>query len=214
MQLLARTLLALTVLLPLACSAAESPKYQSGKDYRPVRVPQQPADPSKIEVLEVFSYHCPHCFHLEPQVEKWLAKKPADVAFARLPATFGMPANEIRNKAYYAAQLLGVTPQFHRALFGAIHGQGRLMSTEDDMRKLFVEHTGVKAEDFDGAYKSFATDSKYRLGENQLRELGITSVPQVVVDGKHVVPNGAKVFNVVDWLIDQARKERKAGKSR
>jgi protein dithiol oxidoreductase (disulfide-forming) len=214
MQLLARFLLALTLSLPLACTAADAPKYQLGKDYKTVRQPVQTSDPTKIEVMEVFSYHCPHCFTLDPTVEKWVSKKPADVVFVRLPVTFGMPANEFRNKAYYASEMLGVTSQFHRALFGAIHGEGRMMNSEADMRKLFIESTGVKAEDFDGAYKSFATDSRYRIGENTIRDLGVSSVPQVVVDGRYMVPNGAKLFDVVDFLVEQVRQERKAGKSR
>ena len=212
MQLLARALLALTVFLPLACSAADAPKFQLGKDYKAVRQPQPPSDPAKIDVVEVFSYHCPHCFSMEPQIEAWVAKKPADVNFARLPVTFGLAANEIRNKAFYASQMLGVTPQFHRALFGAIHGQGRLMSSEEEIKALFLQSTGVKDEDFNGAYKSFATDSRYRIGENTIRDYGVTSVPQIAVDGKWLVPNSNHVFDVVDHLIEQAREQRKAGK--
>lgn len=214
MQLPARILLALTLVMPLACTAADSPKFELGKDYKAVRVPVAPADPAKIDVVEVFSYHCPHCFALEASVQKWAAKAPADVAFRRLPVTFGLPANEFRNKAFYAAEMLGVTPRFHVALFDAIHNKGRLMATEDDMRKLFLETTGVKAEDFDGAYKSFATDSRYRMGENLIRQYGVTSVPQIVVDGRFLVPNGHRVFEIVDALVEQARKERKAGTPR
>src|SRR5437868_6182640 len=81
MKLLARALVALTAVLPLACSAADKDKFEMGRDFTTVRTPQQTADPSKIEVMEVFAYSCPHCFHLEGEVDKWLKKKPADVNF-------------------------------------------------------------------------------------------------------------------------------------
>lgn len=212
MQLLARALIALFALLPLACSAAESEKYQAGEHYKSVRVPQQPQDPSKIEVMEVFAYSCPHCFTLEGKLESWLARKPADVAFVRQPHTLGAPANAIRNKAMYTAQMLGGFEPFHRALFAAIHGQGRMMSTVEEVRELFVKTTGQKADEFDGAYSSFMVDSRFRIGEKTVQDLGIASVPTLVVDGKYAVPNGAQIFPIVDFLVEKARRER--GKSR
>lgn len=209
MPFLARALIALSALLPLACSAADSEKYQAGEHYKSVRVPQAPADPAKIEVMEVFAYSCPHCFQLEGKVDAWLAKKPADVVFVRQPHTLGAPANAVRNKAMYTAQMLGGFDKFHKALFGAIHGQGRVMATVEEVRELFVKSTGIKAEDFDGAYTSFMIDSRFRIGEKVVQDLGVASVPQIVVDGKWAVPNGAQVFSIVDFLVEKARKERK-----
>ena len=203
MRMLTRAVLALTALLPLACSASD--KYEAGKDYAVLQQPQPTSDPSKVEVMEVFAYSCPHCFHLEGDVQKWLAKKPADVAFVRLPHTLGAPAAILRNKAYYAAQMLGVQEPYHKAMFGAIHGQQKQMATIEEIRDLFTSVTGVKAEDFDGAYNSFAVDSRFRIGENQIRDMGITSVPTLVVEGKYVVKNGPQVFDVVDFLVAKER---------
>jgi len=31
------------------------------KDYQTIKTPQATADPKKIEVIEFFSYACPHC---------------------------------------------------------------------------------------------------------------------------------------------------------
>lgn len=217
MPFLTRALIALSALLPLACSAAESPKYEAGTHYKSVRQPQQPADPGKIEVMEVFSYGCPHCFQFEPVLEKWLAKKPADVAFVRMPHTLGQPAGIVRNKAMYTAEMLGVVDKFHRALLGAIHGQGKLMNSLEDVRGIFVSSTGVKAEDFDSAYNSFAVDSRFRIAENQIRDMGVASVPTLVVDGKwYASPRSGggfpELIAITDHLVAKARQER--GKSR
>jgi len=215
MRVLARALVVLMALLPLACSAAEEAKYKLGTHYKAVRQPQAPADPSKIEVLEVFSYSCPHCFQFEGPLDQWLSKKPADVNFLRLPHTLGSPAGIIRNKAFYAADMLGVFGKFHRALFGAIHGQGKMMASVEEVRALFVAQTGLKAEDFDGAYSGFAVDSRYRMAENAIREMGIASVPTLVVEGKYAVSPRAgggftEMLAVVDHLIEQSRQERKS----
>ena len=92
--------------------------------------------------------------------------------------------------------------------------QGKIMATEEDLRGLFLASTGLSAEDFNGAYSGFATDNRVRRGENIVRELGVTSVPTVVVDGRWYT-NGTmagsndKVFAIVDFLVQQAKADRK-----
>jgi protein dithiol oxidoreductase (disulfide-forming) len=213
---LARALLALSAMLPLACTAAETPKYELGNQYKAVRTAQPNPDPSKIQVVEVFAYSCPHCFALEPKLQDWLKKKPADVEFTRLPHTLGQPANILRDKAFYAAQMLGVFDKFHAAMFGAIHSQNKLMSTPEEIRDVFVKSTGLKAEDFDGAFGSFAVDGSMRRGDTAIQEMGIASVPSLVVDGKYITNprtgGFVEMLAVTDFLIDKARKERKSPK--
>jgi len=214
MNVLSRALVVLIALSPLACSAAEAPaKYKLGEHYLRVRAVQQPANPAKIEVMEVFAYSCPHCFQFEPALAKWLKSKSADVEFVQMPHTLGQPAGALRNKAFHAAKMLGVLDKFHPALFGAIHGQSRAMATAEEIRALFVERTGVKAEDFDGAFSSFAADAGYRRGESTVQAMGITSVPTMVVDGTYFTsPNAGGGFKgmlaVTDFLVEQARRER------
>ena len=213
MKFLSRALVALVALLPLACSAAEAPKYKLGEHYQRVRAAQAPADPSKIEVMEVFAYSCPHCFKFKPELSAWLKKKPADVAFVRSPHTLGQPAGAARNKAFYAAQMLGVVDKFHPALFAAMHAEGKPMSTPEELRALFVKSTGVKGEEFDGVFSGFAADAGFRRGEMAIQAMGITSVPMLVVNGEYMVsPSSgggfAGMLAIADFLVEQARRER------
>ncbi len=213
MNALFRALVVLMALSPLACSAAEAPKYKLGEHYLRVRADQPTANPAKIEVMEVFAYSCPHCFQFEPVLAKWLKNAPADVEFVQAPHTLGQAAGTLRNKAFHAAKMLGVLDKFHPALFEAIHGQSKTMATVEDLRELFVKRTGVKAEDFDGAFSSFAADAGFRRGEGAIQAMGITSVPTMVVDGQYFVsPRAGGGFSgmlaVTDFLIEQARRER------
>jgi protein dithiol oxidoreductase (disulfide-forming) len=208
--------LAALAFLPLACSAEDKPakSYELGVQYKAVRTPQPTANPAKIEVMEVFAYSCPHCFQFEPKLAEWLKKKPGDVEFVRMPHTLGQPANILRNKAFYAAQMLGVFDKFHPAMFGAIHSKGKTMATPEEIRALFVESTGVKAEDFDGAFSSFAVDAGFRRGETSLQAMAIASVPSLIIEGKYITnPRSGgfdEMIGVTNYLIEQARKERKS----
>jgi len=58
------------------------------KDYKMIANPQTPADPKKIEVIEFFSYACPHCAEFEPALQEWLKHKPKDVDFKEVPMVF------------------------------------------------------------------------------------------------------------------------------
>lgn len=213
MKTLFRALVVLASLSPLACSAADNTPYKLGEHYMRVRAVQEPANPAKIEVMEVFAYSCPHCFALDPVLAQWLKKKPADVEFVRNPNTLGRPENEARNRAFHAMRMLGALDRFHPALFDAIHREHKAMTSPAELRALAVQHAGVKAEDFDGAFNSFAADAGFRRGETAAQAMGIASVPTLVVDGRYFVsPNLAKGFDamlkITDFLVDQARRER------
>jgi len=214
MKFAARAALVLVAMLPLACSAAPESEFKSGQHYKSVRVEQKPADPAKIEVAEVFWYGCGHCFSFEHAVAKWAAGKPGDVNFIRIPSSLGRPIGMTHSKAYYTAELLGITDKIHLPLFEAIHKDGRMMGTQEELRELFVKAAGIKPEDFDGAFAGFAVDSRVRIAETQLRDMGIASTPTMVVDGKWYT-NGSmagshdKLIQVVNHLVEKARAERK-----
>lgn len=212
---LARLLVVLTALLPLACSAADKPKYQLGTQYTALPAPQATSDPGKIEVMEVFAYSCPHCYAFDPYVIKWLAKKPKDVNFVRLPHTLGHSENVVRNKAFYAAQMLGVMDKFHSALFNAVHKDNKPMATPEDLRELFEKSLGIPARDFEGAYGSFAVDAGYRRGEAAIHDMAVGSVPAIIVEGRYMISprtSGGlpEMLSITDYLVEQARKERKS----
>ena len=68
-----------------ALSAAGAAEPVEGKDYVRLKNPQPTETGKKIEVIEFFSYGCPHCNDLEPILDAWLAKLPPDVQFRRVP---------------------------------------------------------------------------------------------------------------------------------
>lgn len=63
---------AMVPLAPLANSVSAQEAFKAGKDFleldKPVPVD---APPGKVEVIEFFSYNCPHCAAFEPQLEIW-----------------------------------------------------------------------------------------------------------------------------------------------
>ncbi|MBK8533980.1 MAG: thiol:disulfide interchange protein DsbA/DsbL [Candidatus Competibacteraceae bacterium] len=203
-HLLRRLLLILLAgVLPLAIahaadSSAPPPPFQEGKDYIRLPAAVPPAAPDKAEVVELFSYTCPHCRDLEPTVREWLKRKPDNVVFTRIAVAFG--ANwEPSARAYYAAEALGVLDKVHQPLFDAIHREKRKLNTEDELAAFFAEQ-GVDQEAFRKAYKSFQTETQLRRGNQLAQRYGVRGVPAVIVNGQYDV-RSPQMFEVVDFLI-------------
>ena len=205
-RLLKSGLFAVLSIFAVACHAADPVE---GKNYSLAPVPSKPDDAKRITVEEFFWYGCPHCYHLEPEVEAWLKTKPADVDFVRVPNTLGRPIGELHERAFYIAKALGILDKTHRALFDAIHGQGFPMSSLESIRDLYVEKAGIKPADFDNIANSFVVTSGMQQADDKAVAYGITGTPTFVVGGKYVVGAQSDVLQVVDAVVAKVRKERK-----
>ncbi|VAW98399.1 Periplasmic thiol:disulfide interchange protein DsbA [hydrothermal vent metagenome] len=200
-------LFASLALLGASVSSSFAARYQEGEHYERVSPPQPTtAAPGQVEVVELFWYGCPHCYRLEPYAKRWLKKKPSNVKFVRMPGVF-QPSWEIGARAYYTAEILGVADKVHGAMFEAIHELKSPMSSEAEILALFKQH-GVEEKDFNRVFKSFAVETKLRRARDMGRRYGARGVPAIIVNGKfrtgvHEAGGNARVFQVVDYLVQQ-----------
>ncbi len=201
--------------LPLGAQAIDGHEghgHASGETYAMVTPPQPTNDASKIEVVELFWYGCPHCFQLEPKVEQWQESLPEDVDFIRMPAILG-PNWELLARAWYAAELLDATDKIHGPLFKALHVDRKRIARLDQLREFFIEQ-GVSAEDFDNTYNSFGVAAKVNRAKQMTQRYGINGVPAMIVNGKYrtnatLAGNEDAMFEVVNELIQQERQAAK-----
>lgn len=176
---------------------------------------QPTASGSKIEVIEFFWYGCPHCFALEPYLGKWLAQKPDDVEFRRIPAVLGN--NWVHYaKVYYAANKLGVVDKLHTPLFNAIHEQRIPL---DDGPKLgkFLATLGIDKDKFFAAYQSEEIGNKIKNAYVMGQDYELTGVPTIIINGKYRTSSSQagsneKLIKVMDELIVKVRMAKKAAK--
>ena len=153
-----------------------------GIDYTRLPVAQPTETGDKVEVLEVFWYGCPHCWHLEPTMNSWIATMPEGAAFRRMPATG--PRWDPHARAYYAAEALGKLDALHEPLFKAMEVDKRRIFTEDDLVK-FAQEVGIDPKEFRAAYESFAVETKLAKAKEMQARYGIDGVPAVIVNGKY-----------------------------
>lgn len=201
--------LLLLVVLPVTAEISDS-------NYSRLPTPQPTASADKIEVLEFFWYGCPHCQSLEPSVDKWLAKKPDDVEFIRIPAVFSKRW-ELFARAFYTAKFLGIEDKIHVALFNALHKDKQKIDSEDKLRDFFVSQ-GASAEEFDKTVNSFAVAVKLNHAKQMSKRYGLSGVPTLVVNGKYKTSGKEagtteRIMQVVDYLVALERSRNNASSS-
>lgn len=197
-------------------SAAAQEQLVEGKDFQRMKNPQTVESGNKVEVMEFFSYGCPHCRDLEEFLGPWTKKVPADVSFKRVPVAF-QPAWINLGKIYYTLEALGredLTPKVFQAIHGAnvkLHEEGAFFD--------WAGANGLDVAKVKEMWGSFAVSSKMNRAKTLATNYAVDSVPMVFVDGKFVLrlttqggqgtvahKNSAAA---IDFLIAKARSERK-----
>lgn len=174
-------------------------------------IPAQPTQTEdKIEVVEVFWYGCPHCYDFEPYVNKWLASKPDDVHFRRMPGIFNK--NWVAHaKAYFTAEKLGVLEVIHSSLFDALHKQRKRIFSEDQLKDFFVSK-GIDGDEFTRVFNSSEVESKFKQAFVMGQRYKITGVPAVIVNGKYMTSGSLagsydNLLKTIDELVEKERQE-------
>lgn len=151
--------------------------------YKKLPSPQPTRTGNKIEVLEVFWYGCPHCYHFEPTIEKWLEEKADYIEFIRMPGVLGK--NWLPHaRAFYAAEKLGVLDKIHLPLFDAIHKEKRKIMDKKELKKFFIEQ-GISGDDFDQAIHSKEVEDSVRYAFTMGQRYALTGVPAIIINGKY-----------------------------
>lgn len=195
-------------LIPWAGQAAT---FEEGLHYETLAETQARSGTAQLEVVEFFSYACPHCHHLEPQLQKWLAAKPDDVRLVRVPVSFGRPAWVALGKVWYTLEAMGLAEQHHAALFEVIHGPREQRPNNIDAVADFLAERGVDRRAFVDTYQSFAVDMKARRAQDLVERFAINAVPSLVINGKYktsvsMAGGGDEVFELTDELLAAERK--------
>jgi thiol:disulfide interchange protein DsbA len=163
----------------------------------------------RIQVIDFFWYGCPYCNLFEPQLEEWLASKPEDVEFIRIPAVI-RPGWSNLARAFYTAETLGVLEPLHARLFAAIHTERQDLDDMNALAAVFAKQ-GIERTRFEKAFYSDEVSGKVKEATALTRRYGIDSVPAIVVNGQYrtnpVLAGGAsRILDAVNELIASEHK--------
>jgi thiol:disulfide interchange protein DsbA len=196
--------------VPFAPAAAQGSGPVEGKDFTKVETPQPTNPPAgKVEVLEFFSYACPHCSAFEPTLEAWEKQAPPETALRRVPVPFLMNADNFMH-TYYALETIGAVKDAQLKIFRAIHIERQRLDTGENIAA-FLGKNGVDAAKFLAAFKSFSVATSVAKAKKMMADYKIESVPTLVVQGRFVTSpslagSSERSLAVVDGLAQRLRK--------
>ena len=186
-------------------------EYEQGINYFPLKIPQPVHTGDKIEVLELFWYRCPHCFELEPYLNKWLKSKPDFIEYVRLPAVLNR-SWAFDARVFYTFVALGLVDSLHEAYFAAIHTDRKRIVTVEQLAD-WVADKGQDPQQILDTFNSFGVDSMVAHAADMSSRYETDGVPTIIVDGKYrtkvsLAGGHNELIDLMNYLALRAQSER------
>jgi len=193
----------------LALSSSLQAGIVAGHDYTVLSTAQRQDGNGKIDVVEFFSWGCPHCYGFYPKLSRWLSTLPKDASFKRVPVGLGHPEWEALAKAFYALQVTGDVDRLDSQIFEDIHKNHVWLYDEPSITAWVGKH-GVDVAKFSAAFRSFGVNTNAGQAEQKAMDYRIPGVPALTIAGKYMVSDTPeKMLTTSDQLIAM---ERRAGR--
>lgn len=138
----------------------------------------------KVEVIEFFMYHCPHCNTLEPHIAEWVKKQGDKILFKRVHMPYSGPADPEAH-LYLTLEAMGKLDEVHPKVFKAIHVD-RVRMNKDDVVIDWAVKNGLDKKKFIDTWNSFGVMTKLKRLPQTLDAYKVQSVPTLVVDGRYM----------------------------
>ena len=163
-----------------------------------------------IIIYEFFWYGCPHCYNLEPTMDRIEADLDNDTKVVKLPVA--LRESWIPHaKLYYALKQMDKIDQVHNLIFEEIHLEDNRLNTEQQMIDFLGKH-GIDTDKFIEKYNSFGTEARIKKASNLAKKYQIDSVPTIIINGKFLtsgsyVSSYDELYGVVNLLVERERND-------
>ena len=163
-----------------------------------------------IIIYEFFWYGCPHCYNLEPTMDRIEADLEKDTKVVKLPVALRdswIP----HAKLYYALKQMNKVDEVHNLIFEEIHLEDNRLNTEQRMIDFLGKH-GIDTKEFSEKYNSFGTEARIKKASNLAKKYQIDSVPTIIINGKFLtsgsyVSSYDELYSVVNLLVERERND-------
>ena len=191
-----------------ADASEQQEQFIAGEHYMVLDEPVDTRDSRRIEVVEMFSYGCPHCYEFEPLIKAWGQQQASDVDFWYFPAVWNK-SMELFARAFYAARALNVAHKIHIPLFNTIVIEQKSIANESDLAVFFAQH-GVEKKSITEAFNSTDVEDQIKQAEARVRSYKPAGAPEIIVNGKYRIDRMragglTEMLAVVDFLINKER---------
>lgn len=185
------------IVMAFSVTAAQ---FTDGKQYLTLDKPVT----GEPQVLEFFSFYCPHCYQFEEvyQVPKAVKKAlPEGTKMTRYHVEFLGPLGKQLTQAWAVAMALGVEEKITPLMFEGVQ-KTQTVQTPGDIRNVFIK-AGISGEDYDAALNSFVVKSLVAQQQKAAEDLQLRGVPAMFVNGKYMIKNDGMDTSSMDNYVKQ-----------
>ncbi|NHZ78496.1 thioredoxin domain-containing protein [Massilia sp. CCM 8695] len=209
--------------LAVSTAFASPTDPKNGVEFVTLAAPQPTkATGKKVEVIEFFMYHCPHCYTLEPHLAEWVKKQGDNVLLRRVH--FASSGTDPEAHLHLTLEAMGKAEEMHPKVLHAFHVE-RLRLNKDAAILEWIPKQGIDQAKFLEYWNSFGVLTKLKSASQLTQNYKVDSAPTVVVDGRFVTspsvvaeanPGVTKATEYVvfmqalDALVTKAQKEKGA----
>ena len=163
---------------------------------------QTNAPKNSVEVVEFFSYTCPHCAAFSPKLKAWQAKQPSSVRLIYLPISWraDMVAPQ---RLFFTLQRLNRL-DLHEQVFTDWVNDSERLATDTAvlnwaLRKGFDKKTWLSN------YHSTAVTQNMRMAQQAFRRFELNGVPALVINGRYSLIPSHQMLDTLEHVVTHER---------
>ena len=164
----------------------------------------RPLHDDPIEVVEFFSYACPHCSNLELMLDGWVDGLPENVEFKRVHIAIDTITTRLA-RTHLVLESQDLLEENHRRIFDAIHARNITFLNDEQIAEFIQDH-GIQSDRFlsalNGRYVTRAVETNRQFAVDA-RTLG---VPALLIGNKFQVSaqgGNRQLLSTAQWLVDE-----------
>ena len=158
-----------------------------------------------LEVVEYFSFQCPHCQALDPEILDWASELPENVRFRQVHVGYTSTAQNLA-RAFLTLTHLGAIDENRERLFAEATIDSARVKDAESIADLVDGH-GVSKEQFLNLFVGGRIEEMFQNSEAEVREYGVTSVPLVLIGDKYAVSPAAghqQMLRTIERLVRES----------
>lgn len=164
----------------------------------------RPLQDDPIEVIEFFSYACPHCANLEPMLASWIEDLPDNVEFKRIHVAVDTMTTRLA-KTYLVLETQDLLDENHRRVFDAIHERGTTFLNDEQLAE-FMHGRGIESSRFLSALNGRHIERLIDTNRQFTLDARTLGVPAMLVGNKFQVSargGNRQLLDTAQWLVDE-----------
>ena len=191
-------------------AAATADEWQPGADVLTLRQAgkvEANAPLNTVEVVEFFSYTCPHCAHFAPKLTAWRAQQPDNVRLIYLPVSWRADMLAPQRLYFTLAQLNRL--DLHEQVFADWNNDPNSLATDAAVLNWALRQ-GFDQKIWQRTYNSAATSRQVRAAQQAFRRFELQGVPSVVVNGRYALIPSEQLFDTLNHLVKHEQQRTNA----